>query len=89
MQEELQVANSGLEEYRRKLKEGTVKKTRDKNRPSSIKAIKENCKECMSDYVDGRQDCELEKCPFYYWMPYGRLRKERKLQKQLSGHPPE
>lgn len=78
------MTNSGLEEYRRKLKEGTVKKTRDKNRPSAIKAIKEKCKDCMGGDKDRRTDCEIEKCSLYYFMPYGRLKKERKLKKQLN-----
>lgn len=78
------MANSGLEEYRKKLKEGTVKKTRDKNRPSATKAIKEKCYDCCSGYQDGKLDCAIETCSLYYFMPYGKRKKERKLQKQLN-----
>lgn len=75
------MANKGLEEYHKKLKAGLVKKTRDKNRPSATKAIKEKCFDCCCGYQDGRLDCEIESCSLYYFMPYGRLKKERKLQK--------
>lgn len=76
--------NKGLVEYRKKLKEGIVKRTRDKNRPSTTKAIREKCQDCCSGYQDGRLDCEIEDCSLYYFMPYGRLKKERKLQKQSN-----
>lgn len=78
------MANSGLEEYRKKLKAGTIKKTRDKNRPSMSKAIRKKCLECICSDTEGRIDCEIEDCPLYFWMPYGRLKKERKLKKQLN-----
>lgn len=75
------MANIGLEEYQRKLKAGLIKKTRDKNRPSATNAIKEKCAECMCQYQDGRIDCEIKSCSLYYFMPYGQLKKDRKLQK--------
>ncbi len=28
------------------------------------------CCECMSDYVDGREDCNIIDCPLYPYMPY-------------------
>ena len=75
------MANKGLEEYHRKLKAGLVKKTRDKNRPSMSKAIREKCLDCICSETEGRIDCEIEDCSLYYYMPYGRLKKERKAQK--------
>lgn len=75
------MVNKGLEEYRKKLKAGLIKKTRDKNRPSAIKAIREKCLDCICSGTEGRIDCEIEDCSLYFWMPYGQLKKERKLQK--------
>jgi len=33
-------------------------------------AILAKCADCMGNYVDGRTDCEMPKCPLYTWMPY-------------------
>jgi len=35
-------------------------------------AILAKCSECMCDYVDGRVDCRVNKCPLYPFMPYRR-----------------
>lgn len=78
------MANKGLEEYHRKLKAGLIKKTRDKNRPSATKAIKEKCRDCMGGYEDGREDCGIEKCPLWYFMPYNRIRTEKRRLKKLE-----
>ena len=78
------MANSGLEEYRRKLKEGLVEKTRDKNRPSAIKAIREKCLDCMNGYKEGRNDCGIEKCSLWYFMPYNRIRTEKRKFKKME-----
>ncbi|KKP30815.1 MAG: hypothetical protein UR21_C0024G0008 [Candidatus Woesebacteria bacterium GW2011_GWC2_31_9] len=75
------MANKGLEEYHKKLKAGLIKKTRDKNRPSAIKAIREKCLDCICAKSEGRIDCQVEDCSLYYFMPYGRLKNERKSQK--------
>lgn len=64
-----------LKKYREDLKAGLI--TREK-RPSMVKAIKSKCKDCMSDYVDGRLDCDSDNCSLYYWMPYGKIRKAKR-----------
>lgn len=64
----------GLIGYREKLKSGEIVKPK---RPSMKKAILAKCKDCMSDYVDGRLDCGVESCSLYFWMPYGKLRKRK------------
>lgn len=59
----------------------------ERKRPSMAKAIKNKCKNCMSNFVDGRLDCESADCSLYYWMPYGQLKKDRNLlrkQKKLQ-----
>lgn len=72
-------SQEGLEKYRKKVLsiEIVVKK-----RPSMIKAIRANCKNCMNNFRDGRIDCEIEDCSLYYWMAYGKLAKERKKVKK-------
>lgn len=67
-----------LKRYREKVKAGLITVVK-KHRPSMLKAVKEKCRDCMCDYVDGRNDCEMGKCPLYFWMPYGKLKKERKI----------
>ena len=44
--------------------------------PSRARAMKMKCKRCMADYVDGRVDCEIAKCPLYFWQPYRKLEPE-------------
>ena len=34
-------------------------------KPGRVEAMKAKCAECMGDYIDGRQDCELITCPLY------------------------
>lgn len=70
----------GLAEYREKVKAGiwVKKEGKESKIPSRVKAMRDKCKDCMCDYVDGRIDCEIERCSIYYWMPYGRLVKERR-----------
>ena len=50
---------------------------------SPAKAIKAACYQCMNSYLDGRNDCEISKCPLYPYMPY-RNDKEVKPKKVLS-----
>lgn len=40
-------------------------------------ALRAKCFDCSGHYVDGRKDCEVEWCPLYPYMPYGKLRKKR------------
>lgn len=42
-------------------------------RPSSTKAMRAKCFDCCGDMIDGRVDCQIVKCPLYYWQPYRRL----------------
>lgn len=37
-------------------------------------AIKAKCADCMSDYADGRLDCEIYDCPLYPYMPYKKVK---------------
>lgn len=37
---------------------------------SAKQAIHAKCADCMCNYADGRQDCQLPKCPLYPFMPY-------------------
>jgi len=67
--------SEGLRNYREKVKSGEIVK---KKRPSMIKAIKNKCRDCCSDYVDGKLDCEIERCSLYWWFPYGKAYKMRK-----------
>lgn len=69
--------NDAFKKYREDLKAGLIIRKVTK-RPSAIKAIKSKCKECMSDYVDGRLDCDTEDCSLYYWMPYGKIKKAKR-----------
>ena len=78
------MGNKGLAEYRRKVKEGLVEKTRDKNRPSAIKAIREKCLDCICAKTEGRIDCEIENCSLYYSKTYRRLKEERKINKKIK-----
>lgn len=39
-------------------------------------AIIATCAECNGFYVDGRRDCEIDRCPLYQWMPYRMGRKK-------------
>jgi len=32
--------------------------------------IKAKCYECMGNYADGKNDCEIKDCPLYSRMPY-------------------
>lgn len=49
-------------------------------RPSLVKAVRAKCKDCMCD--SGRIDCEIEDCSLYFWMPYGKIRKNSKSSSQ-------
>ncbi len=31
------------------------------------------CYECVGDYIDGKHDCRIQRCPLYSAMPYGEL----------------
>lgn len=42
------------------------------NKSSRKKAIESKCHDCMAQYVDGKQDCEVVVCPLYPFMPYRR-----------------
>ncbi len=72
--------NSGLIDYRKKLKSGEIVKPK---RPSMKKAIMAKCKDCMCNYVDGRLDCGVESCSLYFWMPYGKLKKIRNERSEI------
>ena len=48
-----------------------AKFTKTANKKVLVSAIKEKCKECMADYVDGKRDCQIFECALYAWMPYG------------------
>lgn len=41
-------------------------------------AIIANCAHCMGFYADGREDCGSEWCPSYRWMPYGKIKRNKK-----------
>jgi len=34
------------------------------------RAILAKCCDCMGQYVDGKRDCSMPKCPLYPFMPY-------------------
>ena len=60
-------------------------------------SILAKCAECVSDYIDGREDCEVQGCPLYPFMPYGkaprkkkatRLRKEEGSNIRAASFPP-
>lgn len=67
----------GAKKYREKVLSGEIVV---KKRPSMVKAIRAKCKDCMNDFRDGRNDCEMDDCSLYAWMPYGALKKQRKLE---------
>ena len=54
------------------------KRVSKEDKKVDIKYILDRCAFCMDYYVDGMIDCEIPKCPLYYWMPYGALRKDRR-----------
>lgn len=33
-------------------------------------SVHAKCYECMGCFVDGKEDCKIEECPLYPWMPY-------------------
>jgi hypothetical protein len=43
-------------------------------------AIISKCYECMGYYIDGKVDCGLDDCPLYPIMPYGKIKKAKKLE---------
>lgn len=47
-----------------------------RNTLSYKQLIRAKCKDCMCGYVDGRRDCEVETCPLYPAMPYGKLKRK-------------
>jgi len=63
-------AKKALKVYRNKILSGEILPPKRKKIPSRSNAIKANCKDCMSDYQDGRLDCEIPSCSLYFWMPY-------------------
>ena len=34
-------------------------------------SIRAKCADCTCDYTDGREDCGIQGCPLYPFMPYG------------------
>jgi len=38
-----------------------------------MEGTKAKCYDCMGGYADGARDCEIESCPLYTWMPYGKV----------------
>ena len=65
-----------LRKYRENVKAGIIIPAKRLKRPSLKKAALAKCKECCSDYIDGRLDCELSDCSLYFWMPYKNKRGE-------------
>lgn len=59
-----------LRRYHEKVKSGEIVPKPKKKNPPPVKAIKEKCKDCMSDYADGRVDCGIPDCSLYHWTPY-------------------
>lgn len=47
-------------------------------------AIKAKCYDCMGFYEDGIEDCKVENCPLYFFMPYKPLKKENKNNKESN-----
>ena len=37
-------------------------------------SIHAKCFECSNGYIDGKNDCEINDCPLYEYMPYGSIR---------------
>lgn len=37
-------------------------------------AVTAKCFECCGGYIDGRNDCCIEDCPLYQYMPYGKYK---------------
>lgn len=75
-------AMEGLKKYKEMVKSGKIIPRKPPLSP--ISSIKSKCKDCMSDYVDGRLDCEIPDCSLYYWMPYGQLVKSRRKKQGQS-----
>lgn len=42
----------------------------DGRRLTPMQTIKSKCYECMGYYADGKEDCGIEDCPNYAYMPY-------------------
>mgnify|MGYP001560475192 CR=1 FL=1 len=72
---------AGREKYLELIKNGEIVKPK---RPSMKKAVLAKCRDCMSNYVDGRLDCWTESCSLYHWMPYGKLRKKRNEKSEIT-----
>ena len=47
------------------------------------------CFECMGGYLDGKQDCEIPKCPLYPLMPYGAIKRQAISREKAPASPPE
>ncbi len=56
-------ASGGRNAYRKFLSGGAVTRSQ---------AILAKCAECCGGYVDGKDDCEVPRCPLYPFMPYRR-----------------
>ncbi|RKY28748.1 MAG: hypothetical protein DRP83_00210 [Planctomycetota bacterium] len=41
--------------------------------PTRTQAMLAKCHDCTGHYHDGKDDCEVTKCPLYKWMPYRKL----------------
>jgi hypothetical protein len=55
------------------------------DRLSASQSIKAKCCDCMGDFIDGRNDCEIEDCPLYPLQPYKKNKTEKiKGSKTLS-----
>ncbi len=66
---------NALKEYRDKIKSGLISPPVKRKRYSMAKGIKEKCSDCMSEYMDGRNDCGVDSCSLYPFMPYGKIRR--------------
>ncbi len=47
-------------------------------------AVQYKCWECTAKYYDGKNDCEMTRCPLYPFMPYAR---EKPIQEYLAFSP--
>lgn len=50
-------------------------------------AVLAKCYDCMGGYVDGRQDCGVNTCPLYRWMPYRTTKPAKKYSRKALQRP--
>lgn len=66
--EKIKILNISKEEYIYKyiIKDNNVNKINIGN----VKLFRAKCFRCYNNFIDKRQDCLINECPLYYWMPY-------------------